>query len=268
MNYLAPIAINTKSFNATRTAICCAISENALIDITKFEDMKRLSKGNRVINPKRSKYSDMWDPHIFWDAVLEGRFGSGRPNIDLRTKTAMLIRLSIAARNFDVAHIYRPSIEWTDSTVKFKFYKFKTQHIEAVEFSRTHVIRKLPSHLHQICAYSSLKSYLDLNSSHYRPSQKGIWLHYNFSSEVSHQCLAKDTRDAMDRVGIPSKYRSGTLRHAAITFFRTKKFSRDEVKARTGHKNDHVIDYFYDFSEKECDLLAKIFENQLEIINP
>ena len=137
------LAQNQSSFANHRTAIASRLRLNAGIDIVEFPLMKRLSQAIRRECPIEPKYSEMWNLEILFDYLRkhlpeEGHF------ISHRARAVTLVRTSIAGRTSDVAHIHRPSMVWTETTVRFRFFHWKTQHTERRRFSKYYVIEKLP----------------------------------------------------------------------------------------------------------------------------
>ena len=247
-------------FCSAQTALSTTIYLNTGFDLSKEIHFSRQSKGASVLKPKSPKFDDMWDLSILMKH-MNGVFWSDKPNISARTKANVLLRISIAGRNSDVAHIFQDSIVWTEDTVLFCFYEWKTKHVEKVKLSRPLIVKKLPNKFANICPFRALRVYVNLHCNDYqRMNSKGIWLDYNGTKEVKPSTLAKCTRDLMRDAGIDRIFGSVTIRHATITFWQNLGIPIGTVIERTGHKSIPLINKYYNKSSIQQDIFADVFE--------
>ena len=258
------LAQNQSSFANHRTAIASRLHLNAGIDIVEFPLMKRLSQAIRRECPIEPKYSEMWNLEILFDYLRkhlpeEGHF------ISHRARAVTLVRTSIAGRTSDVAHIHRPSMVWTETTVRFRFFHWKTQHTERRCFSKYYVIEKLPLEKDRpICAFSALKAYVNLNTAAYNLLDcETLWLHHRGNRTIKPTTLAGDTQKLMKNAGIDSKFGPATIRHATITYWRMIGIPMAVVMERTGHKLRNLVEKFYNRADFGPDLMVQIFANAI-----
>ena len=263
INFLGQTVCHHPSeFEKSRTAISTALSLNCGFELTNDPLYSRFAKGASRYRPKAAKYDEMWDLGILLDAIKKGVWTS-KERIGARTKALILLRISVAGRNRDLAHIHRESIVWSEDSVKFRLYEWKTQSSETTRFSRWMYISKLRDSLANICPYRALKKYMDLHQSDYeRLKPQGIWLTYHGSSSVSHGTLAANTHKFMKEAGIPPKYGAATIRHATITFWRDMRISVEEVMNRTGHRSERIVLFYYDKSSQKRDITAEILHGE------
>ena len=122
-------------------------------------------------------------------------FWSDKPNKRMWVSANMLMQVSVVGRNRDVACIDRRSMIWTDFHIIIRFYTWKTKHIEQSSLSHPMRINKLPPHLSHIFTDSAVRNYMDAHRDDYERLQpRGIWLHYNGSTQVGHTTFVQDTR--------------------------------------------------------------------------
>jgi hypothetical protein len=250
------------AFEQARTAIATTLNLQTDYDVTKSIDFRRQAKGGSNLKPKEPKYDDMWNLSLLFD-FLEKPLWPNKPTIAARCKANMLIRASVAGRNNDVTYIHRSSMIWTDTAVSFRFYNWKTKHLEGIRLSRLMTTRKLPAAKSHVCAYSALKIYMDLHESDYaRINPEGIWLNYRGTAMIAPPTLAMDTRKAMLEANIPNLYGAATIRHATITFWREQGIPMDVVMDRTGHRSSSLVRKFYDKSKISHDIMAALMESE------
>lgn len=267
LNFLALEFARNRSFDYAnnRSAICSTINERFGINLTKSALFAKSMFGARKLRPIEPKYDEMWDATIMFGFLEKDDFWREKSHIRARVRANILTRLSVAGRNKDVARIDRNSMVWSMNEVKFRFYGWKGQRFDGRRFSNYIVIRKLPIEHRNICAFSALETYMSIHKSDYeRVESMGIWMNYSGSSEISHHTLASDVRKIMICANIPIEYGAATLRHAAITFWRSKGISLAEVMKRTGHRSEALVRKYYDRSGAENDLMASIWSGELD----
>jgi hypothetical protein len=264
LNYLTSrFEKSGNNFRDVRSAISTTIRMNTGVEITKNILMQRQARAVSILKPKMPKYEDMWDLEILLQQISRG-FWANKTNIRARTKANVLVKISIAGRNSDVAHIHRKSMIWDPEFVKLRFYKWKTQAIEKKTLSRWIVIRKLPSKFRHICAYRALRDYMKLHEEHYKSIKtEGIWLHHSGSNQVKREALASNTRSLMTEAGIDTAmYSSGSLRHATITYWRDLGIPLEVVMDRTGHLSVPLVLKYYDCSQAQLDIFKELATQQ------
>jgi hypothetical protein len=202
----------------------------------------------------------MWDLQGLLDfLMITFLIWPKRVNISARCRANVLVQMSVAGRNNDVVYIYYPSLIWSETAVLFSFYNWKTQHTEGTHLSRRMTIRKLPHNKIQICAFTALKTYMDMHSKDYeRLKPNDIWLHFDSKGAMSVGGLAKDCKDLMKAAGIPTFYGAGTIRHAAITYWVEQGISYEVVMTRTGHRSAPLVCKYYDKSLISHDIMAAL----------
>ncbi len=257
MNFLA----GRKDLRSARTAICTALHTSTGANLSDDIRIRRLVEGHAYKHPKMAKYDSMWDIRQLWDFFRKG-FWSDRPGIMRRTKAVALLRASIAARNCDIAHVHR-QMKWTADAVSFRFYKWKTQRKEKLLYSRWFSVKKLPARQAHKCAYRALADYVFYYAEYFEriassPNNPELWLSYDGKNPVGMETLAKCTTELLREAGIDACYGQGTIRHAVITYWRSKSVSRDQCLDRTGQRSRSLIDKFYDLSAREVDINAEI----------
>jgi integrase len=260
LNYLSAIPESKMSEFATiRTAINTTVFQNSGTNYSTMELFQRQARGIQRLFPLDPKYESMWDVKTLWE-FLKSNFWADKPKKKLRTKANILIRLSVAGRNGDVAHIHRSSITWGSNFFSFRFFQWKTQHTTRSRFSRYMTIRKaVDSHL---CAYTAIREYFDLFKEDMdRINARSIWLSNAGSKEIMSSTLANCTRKVMREAGIDAIYGAATLRHAAITFWRDQGISIEEVMQRTGHRSMQLVLKYYDRSSIKNDIMANILDD-------
>jgi hypothetical protein len=200
----------------------------------------------------------MWDVRVLWEH-LKTDFWSQKTAIKLRTRAIILIRMSAAARNGDATHIHRPSITWTSKSVSFRYFQWKTDRFSGRKYSRRIHVKKLPPENLHMCAYRALRAYMSYHVRDYEKSNhEYVWLHYNGSTHVQAAVLAADTSKLMGEAGIGKEFKSGSIRHAMITFWRRCKVPIESVMDRTGHRSKRLVLTFYDLSEIDGDITAEM----------
>jgi len=256
LNYLA--GVTPGAFESQRTALTTTIHQNSGIELSATIMFKRFSQGTKNLFPKDAKYDEMWNARVIYE------FYNNRPvptsNIDLRTRANVLIRLSVAGRNKDLAHIHRESIIWGKDWVKIRLFRWKTQRHNPRRFTNFMLINKADDPKN--CAYEALRAYMGLHTDDYETLEaKSIWLAFNGTKEVLPDTLANCTRRLMSEAGINVvMFGSATLRHAAITFWRQNGVSRKTVNERTGHKCLRLVAIFYDRSDMK-DIMTELLNS-------
>lgn len=260
INYLSEIPKERVSeFGMIRSAINTTVHQNSGFNYSDLLIFRRHANGYRRSYPLEPKYEEMWDISLMWNCLRED-FWWDKPAKRLRTRANILVRLSVAGRNSDVAYIHRPSVQWAETFVTFKFFQWKSQGTTYTRFSRPMTLRKVSDE--KICAFSALKQYFEYHNVHFQVLQSnGIWLSYNGSKEVQPQTLAMCTQEVMRRAGIDPMFGVATLRHAAITFWRNQGVSLEEVMERTGHRSKQLVMKYYDRSNFSVDIMANIIDD-------
>jgi hypothetical protein len=259
LNYLADRFHGNQKFDyeSHRTALTTTIHDATGINLAADILFVRSARAVRLIRPRLPKYDDIWDMRTLWRSLQAQGVPDGDNVIDLRAKANVLVRLACAGRQNDVAHIHRPSIVVKPDHLKFRFYKWKTQNRDALKFSNWIFIKKRPDvEEAAICAYTVFLKYLGTLPQ--APLCPDVWYAYNNAKPVKSAILASDTRRVLTAAGIPAKYGSHTIRHAAISFWRLNGFTMDEVMKRTGHRSAALVSAFYDKSDISNDLMSRI----------
>jgi len=244
------------SIHAARTSISTTLHMNAGVDINDSIVLTRFMTGARNTFPLEPKYEDMWHlPTLL--SLMETDFWPNKTNLSARAKANILVRISLAGRNGDVAYIHHKSMQWCSDHVKLRFYDWKTKRHEKTKFSRYMTIKKFPSQRAAICPYRALKRYMSIHMSDYAALDcPGIWLHFRGSKQILPGSLAGDTKEIMKQAGIHPKYGGATIRHATITFWRDNGVPMEVVMDRTGHRSDRLVRKFYDRSSSSHDIWA------------
>ena len=243
LNYLLIVS----DYAGTRTDLCSTIelASNGVIVLSQNVWFRRHSAGHAFLHPRSPKYDEVWDIHIIWN-FLKTNYLSDKPNIRLRTFAVILLRLSIAGRNKDIAHVSR-FLRWEDDKVSFRLFHWKGNRRDPRRYSEWFVIRRLPLDQSYRCAYHALRSYVDsfsdsLNS---LPSDcQFLWLHWRDSRPVVHETLARDQKMLMVAAGIPSHFGPASLRQATISYWRSMGVPYADVMKRTGHRSQRVVHLF------------------------
>jgi hypothetical protein len=259
LDYLAD-KFDTKGFDygAAKSHIITSIKNATGINLVDDVLMKDSALAARRKKPKLPKYDMMWDLEVMWP-IMEQDFWKDKVSIKLRTRAVTLVRMSVAARNNDATHIHRPSISWTAESVRFRFFSWKTERYSDMRFSRWMHIRILPEKRKNICPYRALKEYMEYVSDRYIGADHDfVWLHYRTAKPVTKGTLASDTRKLMTLAGIDKMFGSGTIRHAVITWWRKNGTPYETVMDRTGHRSKKLVQFFYDLSDIDNDITAKI----------
>ena len=186
-----------------------------------------------------------------------------KPNIRLRTRAIILLRISVAGRNKDLTHVSR-FLKWTPDTVSFRLFHWKTQQRNPRRFSEWFEVRKLPNSQLYRCAYSALKEYIDGFSSHLSelpPDCLSLWLHYRDARPVRSETLARDQTALLRAAGIPPPFGSASIRSAVISFWCSRGVSLQDSMKRSGHMSERIVCLFYDKSASKKDLMATLIED-------
>jgi hypothetical protein len=261
INFLAEkFAMSLSEFKAARTAISTTLRIHMGEDIMIGILFKRQSRGATNLKPRQPKYDEMWDLSVLLDFLMVTfPIWPKRVNISARCRANVLVRMSVAGRNNDVAYIYYPSLVWTETTVSFSFYNWKTKHTEGTRLSRRMTIRKLPENKIQICAYTALKTYMDIHAKDYeRLKPDDIWLHFGGGATMSVGGLAKDCKDLMKAAGISLIYGAGTIQLVTITYWVEQGIPYEFVMTRTGHRSAPLVRKYYDKSRVAHDIMASL----------
>jgi hypothetical protein len=259
LNYLGD-RFDTKGFDygATKSHIITTIKDATGINLVDDILMKNSALSAKRRKPKLPKYDEMWKLEVMWP-IMEQDFWKDKISIKLRTRAVTLIRMSVAARNNDATHIHRPSIKWSDESVAFRYFSWKTERYSDMRFSRWMHVRCLPEKHKNICPYRALKTYMAYVEDRYIGADHNfVWLHYRTVTPVAKGTLASDTRNLMSLAGIDKMFGAGSIRHAVITFWRRNGKSYETVMDRTGHRSKRLVQLFYDLSDIEDDITAKI----------
>lgn len=255
INFLA----KRKDILVSKTALSTALRMSTGVNITEDYRMIKFTSGVAVNHPKMPKFETMWDMKILF-RWLRTDFWADRPGLKLRTKANVLLRCSVAARNGDAAHIHR-DLRWSNESVSFRFFKWKTQRSENLAFSRWYVVKKLPPNKAYRCAYTALREYMEYYKDYFEKTpmtQPFIWLDYSGSHPVKPQALATCTTQLLREAGVKAPFGSSTIRHAMISYWRSKGLSPQQCIDRTGQKSLSLIEKFYDLADREVDLNAII----------
>ena len=120
-------------------------------------------------------------------------------------------------------------------------------------------INKLPPHLSHICAYLAVRNYMDVHRDNYERLQpRGIWLHYNSSTQVNHTTLAQDTRQLMILARIDKRFGPAIIKHAMITYWQNNGIPIETAMDCMGHRSARLVMMFYDFLMSLHDIMAEI----------
>jgi hypothetical protein len=261
INYLVELPQNLMSqFCTIRTAINTTIHQNIGYNFSDNLFFKKLAKGVIKDFPLDPRYDEMWDIEMLYKYVKAFKPPDPtKQNKWLRTKANILVRASIAGRNGDVAHIHRGSIVWEESSVRFRFFKWKTQAHTSMRYSNFFKVKKLVDP--ELCPFRALKQYMDLHRQDYKRIQSdSIWLNYRGDAAIEPSTLANCARDVMREAGIDPLFGAGTIRHAAITYWREQGVSMAKVIERTQHRSEGLVRKFYDKSCTKVDIMADILD--------
>jgi hypothetical protein len=261
INFLAEkFEYSLSEFESARTAISTTLRMHVDVDITAGIHFSRQARGATNLKPRQPKYDEMWDLNTLFDhLMISFPLWPGKHNISARCRANVLVRMSVAGRNKDVAFIYYPSVIWTETAVSFSFYNWKTQHTEGTRLSRRMTIRRLPIGKIAICAFSALLNYMTMHADDYaRLKPDSIWLHHRGSGTISDAALAKDCRTLMRDADIPQLYGAATIRHATITYWVQLGIPLDVVMTRTGHRSSPLVRKYYDKSRIAHDIMASL----------
>jgi hypothetical protein len=246
-------------FTTIRTAIHTTIHQNTGFNLSNLLVMRHTASGIAANYPSELKYYEMWDLKVLLDHLKKTAPSETRA-IQMRTQANVLLRMSIAGRNNDVAHIHRPSIIWSEENVRIRLYQWKTQRHQSAKFTNYYTIRKVENP--RICAYTALKRYMAYHAEHYQAlGCDDVWLSYTGKATVKPATLAQCTRTLMKEAGIDELFGAATIRHATITFWRKNGLSLEQVMERTGHRSKGLVLKFYDRSGFDLDLLADIVDD-------
>lgn len=213
--------------------------------------VKALLKSVKKLSRPRAKYSSMWDI-----AKIYNYFRScGEPTkvVDKRAKAIVLIRASLAGRAKDVHRIARSSVRFSAARVRFRFFAWKQQKENDEQLSSEFFVDRLGDDDRLICAFSALREYMTANKTNYE-SELGVkhdlvWTKYNSGACIVANTVSSDSRKVMALAGVDVKsYGPATIRHAAISKWRTMGVSRERVAERTFHRSLNIISFYYDKS--------------------
>jgi hypothetical protein len=262
LNYLCELPSSMMSQWCTmRTAITTTLHQNTDYNLSECLMFKKAAQGVLKDFPNCPKYEDMWDLQVLLNHLMTD-ITYDRPNITLRIRTCTLIRISIAGRNGDVAHIDRESIIWDDDKVTLRFNQWKTKHKQSARLSNPFIVKKINDP--RLCAFTHLREYMAAHADDYKSlsdSYEGVWLDHKGSKGVVPATLMKGTRDLMIAAGIDEIYGGGTIRHATITFWRNAGLSLETVMERTLHRSERLVKTFYDRSVNRRDIMADILDD-------
>lgn len=243
-----------KEIDGLRTDICTILQVNTGVDWSNQVLVKRACKGASNLRPRFPKHQNMWNVTLLYEHLRKPLFGGKRPIIEARTRANITIRLSIAGRQGDVANIHLPSVKFQGDRMSIRFYQWKTKSREGTYLSREYQFVKLPAKFAYLCPVRATKKYIAVNSSNYRPGQLNLFTSYASPATVKPATLAKDVGHVMKDAGIPTEFKSSTLRHATITHWRNSGIRMEDVMRRTGHRCDALVRKFYDFSVSGYDI--------------
>jgi hypothetical protein len=265
-NYLAEKydqSTNVSVFEEARTAIATTLFLSTGINISDNIIVKRMVMGARNLRPRNPKYNEMWDLNILF-SLFRKDFWLDRPLLRARIRANILIRISIAGRNKDVANIDRESVSWLPDSVSFRMFEWKTKHVEGTKYSRLFTVKKLIAREACICPYRALQEYwVAFNIEHCASDDKGIWFGYRKrSSCIQHTTLAKDCKEVLALAGIPKVFSAATLRHATITWWRNQGIPLEVVMSRTGHHSMQLVLFYYDKSDVSLDITADLLGDE------
>lgn len=256
---------NFKDAAGVRSKICTSLELYSGVSWSSNIWIKRTVTSASNQRPSKQRYDEMWDLQSILTYFKNGEL-QGRVLISARTKANILIRCSIAGRNKDVAHIYRPSVKFDDEKgiLYFRMYRWKTKEKEGYTLSRIFEIQRLSKQWESVCSYRALQNYMVMNEGNYAEDVIGVWTHYNQIRVVRHQTLAAETRKVLLAAGIPKRYGQATIRHATISFWHEHGVSLEEVMRRTGQRSLNVVMIYYNKANVKTDLTARIIMQQNE----
>lgn len=246
---------------AYRTAICSVIEIIGGKQWGTHPLIARAVRAARRLRPVEARYSNMWNAKVMWDYCSENKLLEPVKRKELRMRTLCLLRLNLAARTKDIERISRKSVKVLEDGVQFQFYGWKTQRYEGTKLSKPIVVKFMNDP--NKCAAKHLIRYMESNEEFYS-SEEGrqhdkIWIWWNSGKPLKTQTLATDAREMMRRCGIDvNLFKPATLRHAAITFWRSLGESREKVAERTMHRSLNIISFYYDKAAVSTDLMAEL----------
>ena len=236
--------------------------------------MQKHRKGFARLNPIKNKYQSIWDIDRLYRFIDSGEldtfYGSALGKCR-RMKTFLLIQMSCAGRAKDIYNIDRPTLEWGEDFVRFRYNDWKTKGVEGTALSKRFEIRKTDNA--RICAFSALKDYMAFYADKYPPEEEFpfIWLTYNGKPMTSEKHpFSKDIKSVLAKIGLSTggsdSYHPNSIRHAVISKW-SRGCSLEQVIERTGHRGTETVRKFYDLSVHQDiskEMLDSNFPNTVE----
>ena len=143
--------------------------------------------------------------------------------------------------------------------VKFRYFAWKTKSKEKRRFSRWITINKLEVTEHHRCAYSALTIYMAAQRTNYKKGKlETPWVAFSTKTDLGKKQLAVNAKQVMMLAGVDAQFDSDSIRHAVISYWRRKKVSKRHVMERTGHRSASLVDFFYDRSPNDEDIIARL----------
>lgn len=222
--------------------------------------LTRVVQGMQRERRPEPRYDDMWDAKIAYRFYRElGPIQGDKIIVAHRRKAVFLVRLAFAARAADVLCISRASVQWSDSSVSFRLFRWKTQGAGGPRLSDTITLEALPAELRDACAVAALHQYMAANSANYvSAGHDYVWTAYNSSTPVKTSTILADCQKEMTKMNIPIQYKPASLRHAAISAWAAAGVTRDQAMRRSGHKAANTITKFYDRSGRGDDWSSRV----------
>jgi hypothetical protein len=250
---------STGIIESYRTALCSIIEIIGGKQWGNHPLIARAIRAAKRLKPIESRYMTMWNAKIMWDYCANNPPSNRRK--ELRMRTLCLLRLNLAARTKDIERISRRSIQIMEDGVRFQFYGWKTQRFDGTKLSKPVVVKFMEDE--NRCPAKMLIKYMRENEEMYKSQEAKdhdkIWIWWNSGKPLKTQTLATDARELMRRCGIDTTiFKPATLRHAAITFWRSLGESREKVAERTMHRSLNVISFYYDKSMESRDLMKEL----------
>jgi hypothetical protein len=202
----------------------------------------------------------MWDAKVMWNYYLKKEIGVSEWKALCR-RALCLLHLNLAARTKVFQRIARSSIVVDKEGVKFQFYGWKTQRFEKTKLSKPVRVKFMDNE--GVCPARALDAYITSNKNLYQTPEglahDNVWIWCNKPTPVKTQTLAADARAVMENCGInTSVFKPASLRHAAISFWKTMGLSREQIAEQTMHRSLNVISFYYDKAVESKDIMKDL----------
>jgi hypothetical protein len=165
--------------------------------------------------PPTPKYEDTWDITLVFEWARKLGKNESMSLENLREKVILLLRLDTFARASDIAKLYRSEVKFAKEDVSVRFYRPKEWRPRGKssigEFSPWITIRKVDTAV--ICTYRALQIWLERTT---KLAAKGVICRLGKKGgDVAAETIARISQGVMEKIGIPSKFRSQSVRGAA-----------------------------------------------------